>query len=272
MSMVLPLSVGLAERAPPCIIDAHLALAPGGLLFAVRLSRAVPVWLTRRFWTLVDGAHFYQRYPEELSSALPGDGDPAKTLDALSMWHAAWLNGALDGAFYWIGDARRESALPKTYTGEDVNRYERIAGSLAARAAPAKDAMPPGALTACSFEAVALAATLSAETPFVLTTAPRGEKDSPALCKGAAGLQGIETRRFPRPPALLDGIPASVRGLLETSALAGMRIAAVHVFAPGALTVPAAPAEEDGVDSGRDEPPVERDPWADAKLLWHIIS
>ena len=26
------------------------------------------------------------------------------------LWHTAWLNGLLDGAFFWIGDARRQCA------------------------------------------------------------------------------------------------------------------------------------------------------------------
>ncbi len=66
MSAMLSLSASAADRVATCIVDARLALAPGGLVLALQLARAGPVWLTRRFWALVDGAYFYRRYPEEL--------------------------------------------------------------------------------------------------------------------------------------------------------------------------------------------------------------
>ena len=66
MSAMLSVSASAADRVATCIVDARLALAPGGLVLALQLARAGPVWLTRRFWALVDGAYFYRRYPEEL--------------------------------------------------------------------------------------------------------------------------------------------------------------------------------------------------------------
>ena len=66
MSAMLSVSASAADRVATCILDARLALAPGGLVLALQLARAGPVWLTRRFWALVDGAYFYRRYPEEL--------------------------------------------------------------------------------------------------------------------------------------------------------------------------------------------------------------
>src|SRR3954467_2518489 len=112
MSAMLSVSASAADRVATCIVDARLARAPGGLVLALQLARAGPVWLTRRFWALVDGAYFYRRYPEELvpqpASGCGGDA----VIEALMLWHTAWLNGLLDGAFFWIGDARRESALP----------------------------------------------------------------------------------------------------------------------------------------------------------------
>src|SRR3954469_2512284 len=131
MSAMLSVSASAADRVATCILDARLALAPGGLVLALQLARAGPVWLTRRFWALVDGAYFYRRYPEEL---VPRSADTKSAEDAvveaLMLWHTAWLNGLLDGAFFWIGDARRESALPLNWNGDVIARYERLSEAL----------------------------------------------------------------------------------------------------------------------------------------------
>ena len=100
MSAMLSVSASAADRVATCIVDARLALAPGGLVLALQLARAGPVWLTRRFWALVDGAYFYRRYPEELvprsadtksdtkhADACGGDA----VVEALMLWHTAWL-------------------------------------------------------------------------------------------------------------------------------------------------------------------------------------
>ncbi len=41
----------------------------------------------------------------------------------------AWLYGALDGLFFWIGDARRESALPTNWNSDVIARYERLSAA-----------------------------------------------------------------------------------------------------------------------------------------------
>ena len=129
-----------------------------------------PVWLTRRFSALVDDAYFYRRYPEELvsqpASACGGDA----VIEALMLWHTAWLNGLLDGAFFWIGDARRESALPINWNGDVIARYERLSEALSTM--PCEQAtLSIDPLTACGQEAFALAAALTVDAPIILTTA-----------------------------------------------------------------------------------------------------
>src|SRR5882757_9872396 len=112
MTAMLTLPVRAADAFSTCIIDARLALAPGGLLLALQLARIIPCWLTRRFWELVDGAYFYRSYPGELAPDSDDDAGVDAVIDALVTWHTAWLNGGLDGSSHGIGDARRESALP----------------------------------------------------------------------------------------------------------------------------------------------------------------
>jgi len=57
MSAMLSVSASAADRLATCIVYARLALAPGGLVLALQLARAGPVWLTRRFWALVEHAY-----------------------------------------------------------------------------------------------------------------------------------------------------------------------------------------------------------------------
>ena len=155
MSALVSLAARPADRLSGCIVDARLALAPGGLVFALRLAHVGPVWLTRRFWSLIDGAYFYRSYPDELA---PHRGhSAAATVEALVLWHTAWLHGALDGLFFWIGDARRESALPTNWSSDVISRYERLSAAFpvvngAETAAPpgrAAHGLRPGGVRAC---------------------------------------------------------------------------------------------------------------------------
>ena len=61
MAGMFPLSVKISQRAPVCILDARLALAPGGLLLALKLARATELWLTREFWSLIDSVFVFAR-------------------------------------------------------------------------------------------------------------------------------------------------------------------------------------------------------------------
>src|ERR1700693_815095 len=132
MTAMLPLQVRAADGFSTCIIDARLALAPGGLVLALQLARIIPCWLTRRFWELVDGAYFYRSYPGELAPECDGDSGVDAVVDALVTWHTAWLNGGRDGSFHWISDARAGSALPLHCCNEVISRYERLAESFPA--------------------------------------------------------------------------------------------------------------------------------------------
>src|SRR5258707_1831311 len=128
----LHLRVRAANGFRTCIVDAGLTLAPGGLVLALQLSRIIPCWLTRRLWELVDGVYFYRSYPGELVADCDDDSGVDAVVDALVTWHTAWLNGGLEGSFHWIGDARRESALPIHCCGAGISRYARLAETLSA--------------------------------------------------------------------------------------------------------------------------------------------
>jgi hypothetical protein len=273
MTAMLPLQVRAADGFPTCIIDARLALAPGGLVLALQLSRIIPCWLTRRFWELVDGAYFYRSYPGELVSDCDDDAGVDAVVDALVTWHTAWLNGGLEGSFHWIGDARRESALPIHCCGEVISRYERLAESFPA-ADEAERAVEPLAL--CGQEAFALAAALTVDAPIILTVVPARRDRTPILCSLASKAAHIDVHGpsdWSADTAWTDRIlPDRIRPLVRQLGHLGTRIAAVHTLAPQALVLPPSPPPEDVVEADRSERVPDRSLWKSAHIFWHELA
>ena len=50
------------------------------------------------------------------------------------------------------------------------------------------------------------------------------------------------------------------------------RIAAVHTFAPGAVSLSPRPSADESGDGERAEPNCERWPWGSAHIFWHELS
>lgn len=275
MTAMLGLPARTAERVPTYIIDARLALAPGGLILALQLARTVPVWLTRQFWALVDGAYFYRSYPAELLPEQTNGEVAAGIVDTLIFWHTAWLNGTLNGVFFWIGDARRESAVPINWNSDIILRYEHLSESFPAIAAGVQETASDPLVT-CGQEALALAAALVMDAPVILTTAGDDRYAPPRLCSEAAEAARLEIHG---PPGWSDGlrwadriVPDDVRPLVSQLAHLGTRIAAVHALVPGALSASAPPKFDEAVDANRVGLQPDRWPWTRAHLFWHELS
>jgi hypothetical protein len=277
MSAMVSLSARTAERPTTCIIDARLALAPGGIVLASQLGRIGKACLTRRFWTMVDGAYFYHSYPDELLSGSAADG--AGIVEALMLWHTAWLNGALDGVFFWIGDARRESALPTDWDCDVIRRYERLSEAFPADAGAEATTEP---LTACGHEAFALAAALNADAPIILTRLHDDDRQPPSICREAAAIARLDVHGpgewDPDPVWIKRLIPAPIRPLVDQLACLGTRIAVVHTLAPGAISLAvtlssdeSAPADEPG-EPDRADRNLDRRPWRNAHVFWHELA
>jgi hypothetical protein len=266
------LSATTADRLPTCILDARLALAPGGLMLAVQLARLARLWVTRRFWTLIDGAYFYRDYPEELLPESASESDRGVTIDALMLWHTAWLNGALDGVLFWIGDARRESALPINWNSEIITKYERLSEAFPT---PTSNQKNGGAdpLTACGQEAFALAAALTAEAPIILTVLHKGDK--PLICGEAAefGQLAIHGPLDWSPGAKWADrlVPDRISPLVRQLSYVGTRVAAVHTFAPAAVALPARPPIDEAV-ADRADAALDRRSWTGARVFWHELA
>jgi hypothetical protein len=271
MNALLGLPDTAAARSTSCIIDARLALSPGGILLALRLSRRTPVWLTRSFWELVDGAYFYRSFPGVLgpeSEAEAGEG----FVDGLTLWHTAWLNGSLNGVFFWIGDARRESALPASWSGDVITRYESLARSFDPPAAREGN-LASDPLKQCGKEAFALAAALAADPPIILTVAPSG-RGRPLICREVENLAKVHDPHKPRngSPYKDRFLPGDIGPLVGQLGELGIRNAAVHTLAPGAVSLPSEVIGEDANDAERSEAPARAQPWIGAHVFWHEVQ
>ena len=273
MSALVSLAAQPTDRLSACIVDARLALAPGGLVFALRLARVGPVWLTRRFWSLIDGAYFYRSYPEELAPDR-GNSAPA-TVEALVLWHTAWLHGALDGLFFWIGDARRESALPTNWSSDVISRYERLCAAFPVVNGGETAAPPVEPLTACGQEAFALAAALTTDAPIILT-ASQQHGQPPLICTEAAAIAHIDVHgptEWTRDASWVDRIvPPRIKALVDQLEYLGTGIAAVHTLAPAAMSLPLSPPDDDTGEIDRSDGNDDRSPWRSAHAFWHQLS
>lgn len=266
MPTLLPLSVRVAHQREACVLDARLALAPGGLLFALRLAREMQVWLPRAFWALVDSAYLYgcdsdvRREPRRRGGVLD-----AQNADELRLWHAAWFDGSLEGAFNWCGDARRESVLPEGTKTDAVEQFEYLDLALGDNELEVT-ADAAGPLAVCGRQAIALAAMLAPEPAAVLTRSA-GDGDPPLL--GDARDRPLRCERYDGPDrrsltSFAHGPRAGIA--LAHLRLTGVAVAAVHVVAPFALG-----RRRDDRDEMAPEPGSLPDPWRDAKLVWHPL-
>ena len=269
----LPLSVKVAPRTTSVVMEAGFALSDLGLLIAMRLARTTPVWLPRGLRAMLDNEMLYRGQPHLLGGEwLPADRRSAmqeRMVAALAPWQRAWSYGRLSSQVHWIGDAQFESALPDRHDTAMLPRFETCCAALDERRA-ANNAMSLLALDDCARDAVALAGALQPEPVVILSS---GGDDEPPLCAFLASA-GINAHRLPpasashmlRDEGLGDALLPLVRG--------GQQIAALHVVAPGILSLPESYGEDDWPDGGYDETieALPAHPWRDAFVLWQPME
>jgi hypothetical protein len=276
MSSLSSVEIRLNAGAPACVLDASLALSSGGLLLATRLAREWPVWLVRSMWPMIDSDQLYRERPHLVAAA----GEPRASVDqlisALGDWHVAWLGDRVKGRFHWIGDHRHESDIPEDADECLLARFEALANSLLRRTGDSDDeAIDEWSwrrTSAC--EALALAAALQTRPTVVLTLAEPGTR--PGAVELWEEFTGVEcpalevngTTPFALPASLRIGLPP----LLDGAA----RLAAIHIAAPRALSLPWGVG---GVDLWGETDPgflvpngPAPDPWDGATLVWHPVS
>lgn len=149
------------------IIDAHLALAPLGLLRTMRLARTTRVWLPRSLWSLLDNDALYRRHPERLSRR--PHGALARMAEQMPMWRQAWHHGRLAANVHWIGDARYEGSAPERGDPGLFQRFEAYRAGLDCAGGLVGD----DPLGDCARDAAALAAALQPDPLLILAAGRR---------------------------------------------------------------------------------------------------
>jgi len=301
MTAFPPLDLRLQSARLSCVIDLRLALSRWGLMFAWRLSEEMDIWFYRGFWALLDDAERCLKRPESLvEGAARGIGQPLDVTiaaEALRQWEPARLEDNVPSfPFYYVGDLRYESHLPKDVGASLIRRFDLLTDALDRRTRRPRDKgehsdpghpefgspLPQHHQVDCWRDAAALHAALAHQRPLTLTLYEgKEEQQAPALCQFLArsGLK-IQKMRWPGDAnPMRDYLtPSLIRTGAAELVWGGMPLAAVHVVAPGAFAIPR--QDEDDEERlfldpepihERDAPPP-RDPWRGAVCIWYPLT
>lgn len=269
------------------MLDTHLALSPHGLLLARRLSDQLDLWLVRELWQILDSTDYYRSNPNQLIPPLPGKGkietpcvNPQSIRDVLTQWDLARMATDLSGLkVHWLGDALPESLLPAGTDPDLISRFETLAVALERRVPKEfQDDQQPHIFSDCSRDTAALTAALIPYKGFILTL---GNTDKePVLCT-------YLKERFALPCLMLDRKQSRLErdflnSILAKAALsellwAGLKLAALHVVAPGAVMMPVNDKSEETFQQDFTLPPEgttehEQDWWKDARCFWYPVG
>jgi hypothetical protein len=259
MSSLPPLDVNVSSRKISCVLDGELAMSRQGLLLALRLAEEANIWLFPALWRRLDNS---QVYPiEQVGTAVadwPGPDETHKPrrreaspcTRAEQQWELTRLATDLAGLrFFFVGDARHESLLPKDVGTGLVDRFESLAAELDTLYRGRGEAEPVyDPVYECNRDTIALATALIRYRPIVLSKSSRGGKEEdagPAVCNFLRCC-GIACR-----PAARDGTLNSIRGYLQPifarSGVAellwdlqqdGGELVILHIIAPHAVVMP----------------------------------
>lgn len=281
----LALTVHTQRRA--CVLDTHLALSPHGLLLAQRLSEELNLWLVRELWQILDDTYYYLSNPNKLIPSLPGKDkiealctNPKSVRDVLTQWDLARIATDLSGfKVYWVGDALNESLLPAGTDADLISRFETLAAALESRAGEeSNNNEQPDIFSDCFRDTAALTAALIPYKGFILTKESAGAE--PLLCTYLKEHFAIPCRMLDRNETRLEH--DFLNSILARTALsellwAGLKLAAVHVVAPGAVIMPAKEKPEVPFQQNFTLPPEdprehEQDWWEDALCFWYPVG
>jgi hypothetical protein len=285
MTAFPPLDVRLEAAKFSCVIDSRLALSRWGLMFSWRLSDDMDVWLYRGLWALLDSAQLYLEEPEALMGGAARNIGPPLDLEAacesLGQWEPARLEDTVPSfPFYYVGDLRYESHLPKRTDADLIRRFDLLAKALdtrACRSLGADAGVQPQ--VECWRDAAALNAALTHYRPLIFTLA-EDPNQAPALCHFLAEC-GLECRKMSwaasANPMRQYLIPLLIRTGAAELVWAGLRLAAVNIIAPRAFTIPKPRDEESrpALDEGflrEGVTTTNGDLWEGAVCIWYSLS
>lgn len=272
------LAIGLAtpsvEARAACIVDARLALDRHGLRAVAALCRLAEVWLPAAVHGVLRDPRAHARdvprlVPEPYGAALraldPAD-EEAAVRDALDRWSRAAADADLAALpLYHLGDRADECRASPQTDRAARDRCEQLVQGLDVLVQRSGYDLPRGQIVGdCFRDALALCAALAPYGAFILTRLERDGEGAPALCDYADAwrLRVNHVARGASPAAALVRRLLARAGLL-TLAWAGVRLACVHVLAPGLPVV-------GGPDPRLDDGEVAQ-AWGAADVFWHEV-
>jgi hypothetical protein len=251
MSSLSLLDVGHSSRRVSCVLDGEFALSRQGLLFATRLAQEADVWLFRALWQTLDNSYIFRGAPEEGSDPSAVGQGAFPSLVALQQWESARLETDLTGLqFFFVGDARHESLLPKDVGKDLVRRFELFSEELDALHQPsvAEEEAVYDPIYECRRDATALAAALIRHRPVVLSRCSKnGRKEDHAepplcgflrrcgiICHLVDARDATTIRSHFEPIFARSGLTEIVWDMSRD----GQDLASIHLVAPNALMTP----------------------------------
>ena len=285
MALVFPdLTVTLQQHRWACVLDPALILSPYGLALS-RLGEVVELWVGRELWHMLDNTHFYTQHPSLLVDVTTRTTNNAlasqEALQALLEWERWRLKNDQTGLkLFWVGDAPNGSLLPVGVDARIIWRYETLACALERHASRIE--MPDHILMPAFRDTVALAAALRAS--LILARPPLAEPtedQSPSLCQ-ALTQWGVPCSLLPLHDPLVYVERNYLRHLLVHAGLApllwaGLKLAVVHVWVPGASALWPEPhqATFDGMEDFMEAPEATCLPddrlWQAAQGFWYLL-
>jgi hypothetical protein len=266
------LEIRLAHRRRSIVLDPGLALSLHGAPIAARLGRAADLWIVPELWHILDNVALSQghRRPFEEETAL-GHAERDMAL-SVRLWERLRSESDLNnGAFFWIGDALRESRLPEAAPPGLLQNCEILAQSFDARGHHAR-AGRHSPLWPATRDALALSVVLG--TGLVLTHLG-ADGGPPALCRM---LDECAVRSAPIDAG--EGIAAREREQLRRMAaacglakfvFAGLDLAVLQLLVPRYVPF-SVPAEPDALPDLEDLPlAVSAALWDDAQGFWYPL-
>jgi hypothetical protein len=275
MSSLPPLDVSVSSRKMSCVLDGELALSRQGLLLALRLAEEANVWLFPALWRTLDNSQVY-----------PG-GQVGPTASSTrrteQQWELTRLGTDLAGLqFFFVGDARHESLLPKDVGKDLVERFETLSAELDDLYRSNRQAGPVyDPVFECNRDAIALATALIRHRPIVLSLSSgraTPEHSDPTICDFLHSC-GIACRSVAR-DSTLTSVRGYLRPIFARSGVAellwdlgqdGFELVILHLVAPHALVMPIEADLDRRYGSGIDLDPAPGEPafwFSGASAYW----
>jgi hypothetical protein len=253
--MLIPdFSVSVVERRTTCILEPSLMLSASGLPLARRLAGAVQLWVVRELWHILDNSQLFLQRPNLLFNDPSADASAAAR--ALQHWERLRQDTDLNGLrVFWLADSIAESCLPAGQDSALLHRFDYLSSML--------DSVLPceAPIQLAARDSVALAATLGGAK--ILTLLPN-DNVPPSICSLLES--GMRINRVPDHDKLMRIERQYLREVMVHADAASMfwnrlRLAVIHIEAPGAEQAPLPGTEEVETMS----------PWHGAHAWWYPL-